>query len=179
MQPFRASAPYRKEPTFVQTHRSSLGKVLIVTKKSYIVCLAISLEYILGIRFFNISPVHMYEGANLTLPWKSQRSNYDEHLNKLGRPWIPDGIYHDSSSTLSCFWRRTFLSVFTTHVHGGHTEQFDQLVKPFRQKAPCSVWWKFARAFSDKTFKNYTIHYMYTAQRQGQITPRGQNSDYN
>ena len=30
-----------------------------------------------------------------------------------------------------------------------------------------------------KTFKNYTILYMYIAQGQGQITLRGQNVDFN
>ena len=37
-----------------------------------------------------------------------------------------------------------------------------------------------AQAVSEKeTFKNYTILYMYIAQGQGQITPRGQKFDYN
>ena len=39
---------------------------------------------------------------------------------------------------------------------------------------------KIAPAVSEKkTFKNYTILYMYIAQGQGQITPRGQNVDNN
>ena len=36
-----------------------------------------------------------------------------------------------------------------------------------------------AQAVSEKTLKNYTILYMYIAQEQGQITPRGQNFDSN
>ena len=37
-----------------------------------------------------------------------------------------------------------------------------------------------AQAVSEKkTFKNYTILYIYIAQGQEQITPRGQNFDYN
>ena len=37
-----------------------------------------------------------------------------------------------------------------------------------------------AQAVSEKkTFKNYTILYMYIAQGQRQIIPRGQNFDYN
>ena len=37
-----------------------------------------------------------------------------------------------------------------------------------------------AQAVSEKkTLKNYTILYMYIAQKQGQITPRGQNFDSN
>ena len=39
---------------------------------------------------------------------------------------------------------------------------------------------KIAQAVSEKrTYENYTILYMYIAQEQGQITPRGQNFDYN
>ena len=38
---------------------------------------------------------------------------------------------------------------------------------------------KIPQAVSVKTFKNYTILYMYIAQGQGQITPRGQKFDCN
>ena len=39
---------------------------------------------------------------------------------------------------------------------------------------------KIAQAVSEKkTFKNYTILYMYIAQWQGQITLKGQKFDYN
>ena len=38
---------------------------------------------------------------------------------------------------------------------------------------------KIAQAVSEKRFKNYIILYMYIAQGQGQITPRGQNVDCN
>ena len=38
---------------------------------------------------------------------------------------------------------------------------------------------KIAQVVSEKTFKNYTILYMYIAQGQGQITLRGQKFDYN
>ena len=37
---------------------------------------------------------------------------------------------------------------------------------------------KSAQAVSEKTFKNYTILDMYIAQGEGQITSRGQNSEY-
>ena len=38
---------------------------------------------------------------------------------QLGRPWsVPDDIYQDSALKLSWFWRRRFLSVFTTYGHG-------------------------------------------------------------
>ena len=36
---------------------------------------------------------------------KGQRSSKDHHLNKLGRPCIPDAIYQDSAIKLSWFWR--------------------------------------------------------------------------
>ena len=40
--------------------------------------------------FFNIFPLQMYDGANLILQWKGQRSTHDHHLNKLGWPRVPD-----------------------------------------------------------------------------------------
>ena len=60
-------------------------------------------------------------------------------------------------------------------------------MKPFEQtgnilwtEGPMRNLVKIAQAVSEnKTFKNYTIVYMYIAQEQGQITPRGQNFDYN
>ena len=43
----------------------------------------------------------------------------------------------------------------------------NKLSIPFRQKAPCEI----AQAVLEKTFKYYTILYMYIAQGQEQITP--------
>ena len=50
---------------------------------------------------------------------------------------------------------------------------------PFRQKAPCEIWWKLLKQFQRKRLlTNYTSLYMYLAQGQGQITLKGQDFDY-
>ena len=49
------------------------------------------------------------------------------------------------------------------------------IVNTLWQKAQCEIWWKLLEQFQKKTFKNYTILYMYTAQGRGQITPQGTN----
>ena len=60
------------------------------------------------------------------------------------------------------------------------TEPFEQYGNILSTEGP--IWYlvKIAQAVSEKkTFKNYTILYMYIAKMKGQITPRGQNFDYN
>ena len=60
------------------------------------------------------------------------------------------------------------------------TEPFEQIGNTLSTGGPMWNLMKIAQAVSvKKTFKNYTILYMYTAQGQGQITLRGQNFDYN
>ena len=44
----------------------------------------------------------------------------------------------------------------------------EKLAIPFQQKAPCEIWRKLLMQFHvKKTFKNYTILYMYIAQGKG------------
>ena len=60
------------------------------------------------------------------------------------------------------------------------TEPFKQIINILSTEGPKWNLVKIAQAVSEKKkFKNYTILYMYIAQRQGQITPRGQNFDCN
>ena len=98
---------------------------------------------------------------------------------------VLDAIYHDSTSKLSWFWRRTFSRVFTIYGHGGHLVQLRRTIwtnwqYPFDRR-PMANLVKIPQAVSEKnTFKkNYTISFMYIAQWQGQITLWGQNYDYN
>ena len=59
-------------------------------------------------------------------------------------------------------------------------ETFEQIGKTLSTEGPIWNLMKIAKEVSEKkTFKNYTIQYMYIAQGQGQITLRGQNFDYN
>ena len=39
----------------------------------------------------------MHKEANLTLALSRSRSTYDHHLNKLGRPRIPNAMLHTKS----------------------------------------------------------------------------------
>ena len=50
---------------------------------------------------------------------------------------------------------------------------FDQIGNTLSTEGPMWNLVKTAQAVSEKTFKNYAILYMYIAQGQGQITPRG------
>ena len=55
-------------------------------------------------------------------------------------------------------------------------EPFEQIVNTLSTEGPVWNLVKNAHAVSEKeTFKNYTILYMYIAQGQGQVIPRGQN----
>ena len=57
---------------------------------------------------------------------------------------------------------------------------FEQIGNTFSTEGPIGNLVKIAQVVSEKkTFKNYTILYMYIVQRQGQITLRGHNFDYN
>ena len=59
-------------------------------------------------------------------------------------------------------------------------EPFEQIGNTLLTEGPMWNLVKIAQAVKEKkTFKNYTILYMYSAQGQGQITPRGQSFDYN
>ena len=62
--------------------------------------------------------------------------------------------------------------------HGA--ESFEEIGNNLLTEGPKWNLVKIAKAVSEKkTFKNYTILYMYTTQEQGQITSRGQHFDYN
>ena len=50
--------------------------------------------------------------ANLTLTLSRSRSSWFHHLNKLGRPQIPNATYKVSRSLAFWFWRRKFLKGF-------------------------------------------------------------------
>ena len=59
-------------------------------------------------------------------------------------------------------------------------EPFERIGNTLWTEGPMWSLVKIAQTLSEKrTFKNYTIIYMYIAQRQGQITLWGQNFDYN
>ena len=76
---------------------------------------------------------------------------------------------------LSCSVSRNHLNKLTKPFG-----TFEQTGKPFLTGGLMRNLVKIAQAvLKKKTFKNYTILYMYIAQGQGQITPRGQNLDYN
>ena len=60
------------------------------------------------------------------------------------------------------------------------TEPFEHIGITLLSEGPMWNLVKIGHAVSEKkTFKNYTILYMYIPQGQGQITPRGQNFDSN
>ena len=60
------------------------------------------------------------------------------------------------------------------------TEPFEQIINTLLTEGPMWNLVKIAHSVSEKkTLKNNTILYMYIAQKQGQITPRGQNFDCN
>ena len=70
----------------------------------------------------------MYGVAKLALPQKKvKESTYDHHLNKLGRPLVPDAIYQDSALKPSWFWK--FSNAFTIYGHGGNLNWQDHLYK--------------------------------------------------
>ena len=50
--------------------------------------------------------------ANLTFMLSRTRSTYDHHLNKLGKPHIPNVTYQVPRSSAFWFWRRRFLKGF-------------------------------------------------------------------
>ena len=59
------------------------------------------------------------------------------------------------------------------------TDSFEQIGNTLLTEGPMWNLLKTAQAFSEKkSFKNYTILYMYIALEQGQITPREKNFDY-
>ena len=58
-------------------------------------------------------------------------------------------------------------------------EPFEQNGKTLLTDGPMWNVVKLAQTVSEKTFKNYTILYMYIAQGQGQISLWGLNFDYN
>ena len=62
----------------------------------------------------------MQPEANLTLMLSRSRSTKDHHLNKLGRPHIPNATYQVPRSSAFWSWRRRFLMFFTIYGHGGH-----------------------------------------------------------
>ena len=57
-------------------------------------------------------------------------------------------------------------------------EPFEQIVNNISTEGPMWNLVKIAQAVL-KTLKQYAISYMYIAQGQGQIIPRGQNFDWN
>ena len=59
-------------------------------------------------------------------------------------------------------------------------EPFEQIGNTLSTEGPMWNLVKISQVVSEKkTFKNYTILYVYIAHGQEQITPRGQNFDYN
>ena len=56
--------------------------------------------------------LQMHKEANLTLTLSRSRSSWDHHLNKLGRPHIPNATYQVSRSLAFWFWRKRFLKGF-------------------------------------------------------------------
>ena len=58
-------------------------------------------------------------------------------------------------------------------------DPFEQLLNILSTEGPMRNLVIISQTVSEKTFKNYTILYMYIAQGQEQITSRGQNFDCN
>ena len=58
-------------------------------------------------------------------------------------------------------------------------EPFKQIANTPSTEGPMWNLVKIGQAVSKKTFKDYTVLYMYTAMEQGQVTPTGQNFDWN
>ena len=56
-------------------------------------------------------------------------------------------------------------------------EPFKDIVNTLLTEGPMWNLVKFAEAVSEKTFKNYTILYMYISQGEGADNPRGHNFD--
>ena len=58
-------------------------------------------------------------------------------------------------------------------------EPFEKIVNTPSKEGPMWNLVKIGQLVSKKTFKDYMILYLYTAQVQGQITPGRQNFDHN
>ena len=106
-------------------------------------------------------------GCKFDLPYKGQKSTYDHHLNKLGRPWVLDAIYQDSASKPSWFWRSVssvlpYMGMAAILINGA--EPFEKIVNTLSTKGLTWNQVKIVQAVSEKTVKNYTILYMYIAQ---------------
>ena len=100
------------------------------------------------------------------------------HLNKFGRVWDSDsspmiqsqsflGLREDIQEILP------YIDMVTILLNGA--EPFEQIGNTLSTERHMWNLVKIAQAVSQKTFKNYTILYMYIAEGQEQITPRGQN----
>ena len=98
--------------------------------------------------------------------WRKLSQNYlqlrplSHHLNKLGRPWVHDVIYQDSAPKLFWFWRRRFLSVFTTYGHGNHIDwQTVTICKNFQFPFNRRLYMKFEenwpRSFREEVVQKY------------------------
>ena len=54
-------------------------------------------------------------------------------------------------------------------------EPLNKLSISLPKKAPCEIWWKLVKQFQRRKCLKITHLYMYKAQGQGLITPRGKN----
>ena len=103
-------------------------------------------------------------------------------MNKFGRVWDSDsspkiqsqsflGLREDIQEILP------YIDMVTILLNGA--EPFEQIGNTISTEGPMWNLVKIAQAVSQKTFKNYTILYMYIAEGQEQITPQGTKFDYN
>ena len=98
------------------------------------------------------------------------------HFNKLSRLWVPDAVYQDSASELSSREEDFYMCMAAILLDGA--EPVEKIVNILSTDGPMwtTCMWnlvKTIQAISEKkTLKDFTILYMYIAQRQGQIAPK-------
>ena len=120
---------------------------------------------------------------------KCQRSSLDHHLNRLGRPSVPNAIYQDTGSKFVVFlflekiFNCFFFFVFLPYM--GMVAILFNIVEPFEQtvnipstEGSMLNLVKIGQVVSEKKmFKDNIILNMYIAKGQGSITTRGQKFD--
>ena len=80
------------------------------------------------------------------------RSTQDHHLNKLGRPHIPDATYQVPRSSAFWFWRRRFLKGFY-HIWAWQPswscdqDHLNKLSFPHPKESPYEIWVQLAQWF--------------------------------
>ena len=145
-------------------------------------------------KLFNFSIIQVYRDATFSLyksietpiwPYRKKVNGQPTtiiwtNLEELEKTML---WYQYSASKPSWFWRRGILSVLPyvdmEAILFNGTKPFEQNGYTLSTEGPMLNLVKVDRAVLEKTFKKFTILYMYIAKEQGQITLRGHNFDYN